>query len=251
MVNENKTLYTVSQLENFDFEISRDEIFINLSNDFCHDFLKIFSILNIKNILSESEAELFIKHLTNHPNPIREAVAFKLEDVVFSNKYFRSDFSINQMLNGIVDINPNVSRAICNILQKENELAQKLEKPIVDKLLALISEIKVFEKDHNDSFDDKLKNRKYHAKNKKLFSLYWLLEALSCCLSQKYNSQVLEVVKYTINFTDYTIREKSAKILAIIKDAPFELLQKAKDDQNFYVKNQVYDKINFEIDKRN
>ena len=69
---------------------------------------------------------------------------------------------------------------------------------------------------------------------------------MSVCYCNKYNSEVLEILKYTINFTDYTIREKTAQLLATIDNAPIELLQKAKLDENFYVKNQVYGKINFE-----
>ena len=65
-------------------------------------------------------------------------------------------------------------------------------------------------------------------------------------MSEKTNSEALEIVKQTIKFNDYTIREKTAKILANIENVPNELLKIANEDINFYVKNQVYDKINFE-----
>ena len=57
------------------------------------------------------------------------------------------------------------------------------------------------------------------------------------------NAEVLEIIKFALDFYDYTIREKGAKILAKFKNSPSELLQKAKSDQNFYVKNLVYGKI--------
>ena len=81
-------------------------------------------------------------------------------------------------------------------------------------------------------------------KEKNIFSLYWYLESLSFCLSEKFESKIIDILNYTINFSDYTIREKTAKLLDKIKDPPCELLQKANCDQNFYVKIQVYDKIN-------
>ena len=71
------------------------------------------------------------------------------------------------------------------------------------------------------------------------------------CNLKKNNSQALEIINETIKFNDYTIREKTAKILVKLDNLPNELLQIAKNDQNFYVKNQVCDKINFEIDNRN
>ena len=57
--------------------------------------------------------------------------------------------------------------------------------------------------------------------------------------------EALEIVNFAINFYDYTIREKGAKILAKMEKPPSELLQKAKSDQNFYVKNLVYGKIDY------
>ena len=117
---------------------------------------------------------------------------------------------------------------------------------LILKIKNLIVEIKQYEKEFKDFFDKTIRNTKNHAKNKKLFALYWSLEALSLCEFQKYNSEVLEILKYTINFQDYTIREKTAKNLEKLENLPLELLQKAKSDQNFYVKIQVYDKINFE-----
>ena len=70
-----------------------------------------------------------------------------------------------------------------------------------------------------------------------MFSLYWFLEGLSLCNVKKSNSAVLEIVKQTIKFNDYTIREKTAKILNKLDNVSQDLLKIAKEDQNFYVKN--------------
>ena len=103
--------------------------------------------------------------------------------------------------------------------------------------------LKEFEKENNDNFQDIHKTSKNHAKNKKVFSLYWYLESLYYCISEKYAEKICNILSYTINFNDYTIREKTSKLLTKISNPPVELLQKAKSDQNFYVKIQVYDKI--------
>ena len=244
---KNKSSYSIEELQEIDTEINHEEIFQNLTDENCHDFLKIFSILNIEKINSKKEADIVLYHLTQHPNPIREIVGLKLKDIVLPNEeYFVDDYSLNQLTKGIIDINPNISRAICEILDNSKTIKEKIEIKIIEEIEKLTKDVKAYEEATKDTFNDKIRNKKNHAKNKKLFSLYWLLEALSICLSKNYNSKVLEIINFTINFTDYTIREKTAKIIANMDNAPIELLKKAKYDQNFYVKNQVYDKINFE-----
>ena len=58
------------------------------------------------------------------------------------------------------------------------------------------------------------------------------MESFSICMSKKTNSEALEIVKQTIKFNDYTIREKTAKILANIENVPNELLKIANEDIN-------------------
>ncbi len=243
MLNENKTSHTLDELKNFKTDFSHDEIIENLKNDNISDFVKIFSIINLSDFKTSNEALIFINHLTNHPTPIREAVSIKFEEL--GSKYFdffQNDFSKEKILNAITDINPNVSRALCTLFQKEKRYSY-LEPYIIEKIECLLREIEA-DKDSQDDFYNK--TTKSHAKNKKLFSLYWFLEALSILLTQKYNSKVLKIIESGIKFKDYTIREKAAKILVKIENPPIELLNFTKYDQNFYVKNQVYVKINFE-----
>ena len=212
--------------------------------DDCDNFKIIFKILSLDNISSCDDFNSIINLLTNHPDPIREAVAIKLEDYIEKHeKYFLNDFTINKILDSIIDINPNVSRAICNIISKSSKLSRVLENKIINRINDLISDLKKYEKLHNDSFSNFKKITKNHAKNKLIFSLYWYLEALYECLSNRFNEEIIEILKYTINFNNYTIREKTAKILTNLPAPPLELLQKAKSDQNFYVKIQVCDKI--------
>lgn len=219
-----------------DYNFSYNEIIENLKSEQTDDFIKIFSILNLDGINSIDDAHIIFNHLTNHPTPIREALSYKLEEL-FEEKYF-DNFIKEKILDAIVDINPNVSRSVCFLISKSALLQESLEENIIFKIKNILNDIK--------EFDEQKSNEKNHAKNKKLFSLYWLLEALSLCLSEKYTSFVLDILSFTITFCDYTIREKTAKILAKIPNAPIDLLQIAKSDINFYVKNQVYDKIIFD-----
>lgn len=243
MVNDKKTSYNLSQLQEINFDFSQEEIISNLKED-CDDFIKIFSIINLEKINNIEETTLLFQHLTNHPTPIREAVALKLEEIYQDNFY--NDFIKEQFLKSIIDINPNVCRAICSLISKSEFLKEDLLLELCNRISLLLDEIKQNDTSLGGFYDDAQKIRKNHAKNKKLFSLYWYLELLSICAQGKNNSSVLEIIKETIKFNDYTIREKTAKILVNIAKAPVELLKIMNADQNFYVKNLVYDKINNE-----
>ena len=217
-------------------EYSYDEIMENLKNVSSDDFIKVFSILDLELLKNQNDAHIFINHLTNHPNPIREVVALKLEEL--DVKYFLDEFSLSKLEDALIDINPNVCRAVCSFIDKNNSIKQLLSKRIIDKTLNHLKSITQEEIKGND---------KSHAKNKKIFSLYWLLEAISNFDIKKDNSKVLEILKTAVKFKDYTIREKTAKILAKMENPPIELLKSATIDTNFYVnfyiKNNIYDNI--------
>lgn len=246
--NDKNLSYKTDKLSDFQFDFSHQEIIENLKSD-CDDFIKIFSIINLEKLESLEEAKLLFFHLTNHPTPIREATALKIEEI-YEEKYF-CEFIKEQFLKAIIDINPNVCRSICALVSNNNYLQNQLFDSIIEKINELLVQIECNDKELGGFFEDAQKIRKNHAKNKKLFSLYWFLECLSACKSCENNSRVLEILNKTIKFNDYTIREKTAKILANIENPPSDLLRIAKSDQNFYVKNLVCDKINFEIDNRN
>lgn len=229
---------------NLNLDLKHEEIIKNIQNEFIDDFEKIFSIINLEKINSIEEALCLFRNLINHPTPIREAVALKLEEI------YCDDFYNNEIkeifLKSIIDINPNVCRAIITIISNSSLLKQTLVDDLILNIKKLINEIEENDDKLGGFYKNAQKIRKNHAKNKKLFSLYWFLEALSVCELKKNNSAVLEILNQTIKFNDYTIREKTVKTLMKLDEIPNELLQIAKSDQNFYVKNQVYDKINFE-----
>ena len=121
---------------------------------------------------------------------------------------------------------PNSTRCVCKVISENFKLQNLLEEKIINKINTILDLV---------SDDEKSAKNKSHAKNKIMFSLYWLLEALSCCTEEKFTNDVLKILHSTLKFSDYTIREKSAKILSKIKHADDELINAVKSDNNFYV----------------
>ena len=193
----------------------------NLKNDNCDDFEKIFSIIELGDLKFE-DYKILLRHLVNHSNPIREAVAYKLETV--KNSFF--DDEVGDILTkSLTDINPNVARSICSMLNNNPDVAHLIEDRIISKINECLDELG----------KEKFENNKSHAKNKKLFSLYWLLEGLFYCKTKSKENEIIKILNTTIRFSDYTIREKTAKILASLDNPPKELMDIISKDENFYV----------------
>lgn len=221
--------------------ISRERAFEILEGK--DESLKPYAFLNIDGVLNEYEANLILHHLTNHPNPTREACALVLCDIC-KGEYFKSPAILNTLKEGICDINPNVCRALIELLVKNPDIARLVTPLNIEKINELLRDFSMYEKTFGSRKENKMKNRKNHAKNKKLFNLYWCLEALGETMKRgEFEDEITEICQSTVNFLDYTIREKTAKILTKMENPPKELLQKLKNDENFYVKNLVYDKI--------
>lgn len=187
-------------------------------------FETIFSLVEKDKINSKDEFDLFVSYLTNHTTPLREACAYKLEEI-FEDKFVDENI-LEIVLSAIVDINPNVSRSVCKIINKSDKLQNELSVKIINKINVLLNEI---------TKNQKYKNDKSHAKNKLIFSLYWLLEALYYCNIEKYICEISEILFSTFEFCDYTIREKSAQLLTKVKNPNSKLVEFVKNDKNFYV----------------
>ena len=187
-------------------------------------FSKIFSIVDMEKIDSKEEFDIFLENLINHPAPLREACAYKLNEV------FKDDFIDNTsseiLLKAVIDINPNVSRCICSLIEKSSLLQELLKYKIIANINEILNKIPDIEK---------LQNNKNHKKNKLLFSLYWLLEALYYCIKPDESTEVVTILQKTVEFSDYTIREKTAKIISKLSAPPANLLEIVNNDKNFYV----------------
>ncbi|MFR1671706.1 MAG: hypothetical protein ACLSWI_02040 [Candidatus Gastranaerophilaceae bacterium] len=194
---------------------------------------KQISALKLEKITSTSDAETLVSNLTGQDGKIREAVSFKLKEFSHNQEfinYFHNQFTYDTLLDAVIDINGNICRnvifVICNLknnIEFCNYFCPKLSKLTMN----LLEKIKEFN----------IQDGKYKV-NKEVFKLYWCLETIYH-LYDKFDIQSLKCILYsTKNIEDYTIREKTAKILT--KNFNDELLTKIrielKNDKNYYVR---------------
>ena len=217
----------------------KNEILSLLENG--DEFEKPVAIMALENLCNKNEADLLINNLTGCDGRIREASALKISEFLKNSEiapYFFDERSLETILNGIMDINPNVGRALIDGI-KECQPLQKLILPkLIDRILNIIEKLKALS--DTPYADNKLKNTKNHAKNKIVFNLYWALEALYYTdFNNVTHEKLLDILNFTSGYIAYTIREKTAKILSKMNEQPSDLLQKLKNDKNFYVKNQL------------
>lgn len=191
------------------------------------DVKKCIAIMNISEIPSQEFANLLVFHLTNQGGTVREAVSIKINDLLLNEvgiEFFQTDEIVEKISNGVVDINPNNSRLIIEILNKIENKALLL-KLFDDKIRFCLSEIMQ---------SDVLQN---HQINKYYFKIYWLLEALAI-LDNFDVSKYLDLLTKIADLPEYTVREKVAILVLKNKDSEcvVELLNKLKNDSNYYVK---------------
>lgn len=217
------------------FDYSKQDIVRILSEN--NDKIKILPIINLKNIDNKKEMDLLLDHLTGKDGRIREAVSYILTEIPSCSKYIDEN-SIQIIVNGISDINPNVVRNLICFIDENEDLKEKLAPFIIKKTKEILNELSSFIKESSPHRENKEKSQKNHAKNKLTFNLYWLLSTISV-LNVNNIENLEDILTKTSNFIDYTIREKTALILSKMENQPKELLQKLKQDENIYVKNQL------------
>lgn len=236
-MNENTELYENNmKLLNYAIDccsenFSHEDLISELALD--DDIKKQLCVIEIKELKSQKEADLLVYNLTGKSGPVREVVSYKILELIKNpnfNHYFQTTQILDILTKGITDINPTVSRNVTEIIKYiEN----------IDYLLTnIINEIK---KTLN-SMDDIKQNRSYIA-NKKNFNLYWNLEAL-CILGSRItvNNDINDIIHITYKSNDYTIREKTAKLICTLKSDCFnEIIDNLKQDENVYVKKYFID----------
>ena len=74
--------------------------------------------------------------------------------------------------------------------------------------------------------------------NKEVFKLYWYLETIYIFANQLDFNKLKEIISITKNINEYTIREKTAKILTLnFDDSDLVLARELlKNDTNYYVR---------------
>ncbi len=195
---------------------------------------KQISALKINSLENIHQAEILVQNLTGQDGKIREAVSLKILELISSNqdfkKYFRKKSIYDTFLNAILDVNSNVCRNIIasvKLLQNDENFCQYFTQNLLNLTQNLINEVKKFD------FQD----GKYKV-NKEVFKLYWCLETIFEFAHIIDINNLKHILSQTKDIDEYTIREKTAKILSKTHNDS-ELLQiraELKKDKNYYVR---------------
>lgn len=221
---------------NKDFNTALNIYEKNYSHDDLIEFLKNGSIaqkqasvLKLEKLNNRQDAKILIDNLTGCDGKIREAVSFRLPEFLTNNPNYFIDFD-EIFLDAIIDINGNICRntifAIAN-LKNYKEFTSKFCTKLVKRTLELAKIASSF-----DPQDGKYKV------NKEIFKLYWYLETIYNFVETIDKTQLKSILEITKNLRDYTIREKTAKILSELSniDDFSEISKELKNDENYYVR---------------
>ena len=209
--------------------------------DFTHDELldmlktgnipqKQIAALKFDYVESKDDTLVLLSNLTGCDGKIREAVAFKINSLLNSQPacavYFAKQ-SADVFANATIDINANICRLVLEsayLLKPYDDFSLKYAENIVNHAVNALNEL--------DKFN--LKDKKYTI-NKQIFKLYWCLDALSFFYNFVQKSTLEYIVRKSAVQSEYTIREKVAKIISIscqFEDLKINLLT----DENYYVR---------------
>lgn len=189
---------------------------------------KQIAALEINEIKSKEDALILTSNLVGQDGKIREAVSFKLSTMALGPKYkefFLDEEFYGLFLQGVMDINGNVCRQIVSLTQID-EFAKYLCKKLPESIRKILKQIKEIDA-----------QSKQYVISKRNFQLYWCMEALYNIIDLMNTKNIKDIFFETGEFYDYTIREKTAKILAKINNPEFDdLKDKLSNDENYYVR---------------
>lgn len=211
----------------FEKKLPQNEIIELLKNG--NIVQKQIAALKIETLNSYEDALALAENLTGCDGKIREAVSLKINELSAS-PYLHQTKIYDKFADAIIDINGNICRNIIGAidnLKSNEEFCVYFSKKLLSVTKELIDKVKDFD------FQD----GKYKV-NKEVFKLYWCLETIYH-LAEKLNiSDLKDILNQTRKIEEYTIREKTAKILSKnFKDKELDAIRKElKQDKNYYVR---------------
>ena len=232
----NNTTQILNDKYNDDFNTALNIYENEYSHEDLIEFLKSGSVaqkqaaaLKLDKINSKKDAQILIANLTGCDGKIREAISFRLKEFIPQNPEFFLDTQ-NTLLEAIIDINGNICRntiTAISSLKKYSQFTTAFCEKLIEKTKISITKVKSFG----------IQDGKYKI-NKEVFKLYWYLETISEFLEFININILKKIIEETKEIKDYTIREKTAKILSKINDDEdlLKLKQELKNDQNYYVR---------------
>ena len=191
-----------------------------------------YAALTIEKINSKEEAHILMSNLTGVDGKIREAAALKISNMTkIYPQYFQEEINYKIFSDATIDIDGNVCRlaisAAENIIS-DTKFATYYANSLIEIINTALAEISKF------TFRDK----KYKI-NKQIFKIYWCLEALIKFHSHTNVEKIKKILKQCSDLSEYTIREKCAKLVKIMP--PDEEIEQIKSilskDENYYVRN--------------
>ena len=232
----NNTTQILNDKYNDDFNTALNIYENEYSHEDLIEFLKSGSVaqkqaaaLKLDKINSKKDAQILIANLTGCDGKIREAISFRLKEFIPQNPEFFLDTQ-NTMLEAIIDINGKICRntiTAIRSLKKYPQFTSEFCGKLIEKTKISITKVKSLV----------IQDGKYKI-NKEVFKLYWYLETISEFLEFININILKKIIEETKEIKDYTIREKTAKILSKINDDEdlLKLKQELKNDQNYYVR---------------
>jgi len=194
---------------------------------------KHLAALRLDEIRNLEETKILLNNLTGQDGKIREAVSLRIRDFMKDRtilELFGQLDCSEEFLDAVTDINGNICRniieAIC-YLKQNKEFCRLFCTKLINKTSCLAESIKKFD----------FKDGKYKV-NKEVFKLYWCLEAIYYFADKISIKELKNILLQTKNIEEYTIREKTAKILSIgFEDKTLKRAQEElKQDKNYYVR---------------
>lgn len=225
-----KKLYDKNLVENLyqNIQIPYEELLEFLSGDNFEQ--KHFALTFIAALKNSDDLKFFIQNIIDQDTKIRETASFRTNDFILENNSLMTilDEYPEIILRTINDVNPQVCRNICSLLnlsQNKGYLSGK----ILEKLEILIENTKSIK-------------FKSHKVNKDVFNLYWNFFALENLLSNEFSQieKLSELLLNSSSYKDYTIRERVAFLAKKLFSLKFQeilpVIEKLENDENFYVR---------------
>lgn len=194
---------------------------------------KQLAALKLDKVLNREEAFVLINNLTGQDGKVREAVSLKISELMQDktlSELFQPEENLQTFLDAIIDINGNICRNIISALSNlkyNKKFCEIFTLKLLKRTLQLAEDIQKFD----------FQEGKYKV-NKEVFKLYWYLETISQFAEFVQETQLKEILNITKSINEYTIREKTAKILTHKFEAEefAKMRELLKNDTNYYVR---------------
>lgn len=202
---------------------------------------KQLAAIRLNNLENTEDANILLDNLVGQDGKIREVVSLKIKEFVSDNKLKKLFDSLDKnkltdsFLSALIDTNSNICRNILDTL-----ICFKQDKTFTDMFIEKLVKLVYTQFDKIKQIE--IKDGKY-VMNKEVFKIYWCLEAINIYFDLMDTETLKNILSVTGTIDEYTVREKTAKILTNnINDQELLTLRlKLQNDENYYVRTTIRD----------